>query len=147
MVSDLLLSEIAIQWEFKEVTQFAQVCYVLASESTQQLIKGQPVVGELCTGDWWKEMAEVARQQTCKLLCIILYTDGIRVDYHGKINLTPIMMTLGNFDLKVQRSLPGKRLLGFIPQIHEEDIMKAFNGRSYDPAEITRSVAHSCMNL
>lgn len=91
-------------------------------------------------------MAAQAQQRNRKLLSIILYTDGINVDFHGKINLTPIMMTLGNFDLSVQRSLAGKRLLGFVPQLREDDYIRLFKHERHDKSAITRLLAHSCVD-
>lgn len=145
MIADLLLSGERLQWDFKDVRQGNQVClYNCVITIIIFSTPHQPIMGELCTGDWWKETSDIAHRKNRKLLCIILYTDGIRVDFHGKINLTPIMMTLGNFDIGVQRSLAGKRLLGFVPQLHEDDYVKLFKTQRYDTSSVTRLVAHSC---
>lgn len=144
MVADLLLIDEELQWEFKEVPQ------TLQQTSTSRDGGGQPkecdnVVGQLYTAGWWKETAILAASKGCKLLSIILYTDGIVVDWAGKIKLTPIMMTLGNFDLQAQRSLRCKRLLGFVPHVSAADYINLFGNDKVDTAEMNRLVTHSCL--
>ena len=58
------------------------------------------VISELHHGKWWSD----TWQKRCKanskeiLVPIILYMDGISLDAHGRLSLTPLNMTLGIFN-------------------------------------------------
>lgn len=131
VLGEILLTDHILQWDFKETE--------VGSNR-----------GELWFGLWWKNAQRVANEiKGRKLLCIILYTDGVVVDWAGKINLCPIMMTLGNFDLQHQRRVQGKRLLGFIPQFgaHELAGMIDGNASSAALAVARRKILHDCMDM
>jgi hypothetical protein len=63
------------------------------------------VISELHHGKWWVE----SWKQCCEegsneiLVPIILYMDGIKVDEHGRLNLTPLNMTLGIFNIATRK--------------------------------------------
>jgi len=135
MVSDLLLNDDCMQWTYAEER---------LNESKPVLVNNT-VMGDLHSAEWWREACTLAKTRGCQLLCIILYTDGIVVDWAGKISLTPIMMTLGNFDSTTRRSLKGKRLLGFVPQLSVDDCFRLFPDGKMDTGALHRDIVHRCI--
>lgn len=97
---------------------------------------------EMYTGDWWREMQRVVRVR--KLLAIILYTDGIAVDFFGHTTLIPVMLTLGNFPYSLQRKVTGKRLIGFIPYLNTGMIRRCSD---IHPSVVRRSMMHDALNM
>ena len=73
------------------------------------------VIKELCDGRWWvntwkekcllKKKDEYGDSDEEKeiLIPIIFYMDGISLDNHGRLKLTPLNMTLGCFNTKARR--------------------------------------------
>lgn len=131
ILSELLETDNPLTWEFEDSDVSNNSC-------------------EVWCGSWWRQAQRTAEEITDrKLLCIILYTDGINVDWAGKINLCPIMMTLGNFHLHHQRSTEGKRLLGFIPQFAAYELEQMFDGNASAPmlGIARRKILHDCMDM
>ena len=64
-------------------------------------------ITELHHGKWWSESWETCCNYDAKeiLVPIILYMDGISLDAHGRLSLTPLNMTLGIFNVAT-RKLP-----------------------------------------
>src|SRR5690606_10169607 len=85
---------------------------------------GERIYDELHSGTFWRDVEVQAREQlpgVC-VLPIILYVDGVLVDFFGKVSMTPVMLTLGNFDAATRETLAAKRLVGFVPSLSEEEI-------------------------
>jgi hypothetical protein len=85
---------------------------------------GERFFDELVSGDWWMhcERAVRARNRDHSLLSIILYVDGVVVDFFGRVSMTPIMLTLGNLPVAQRQTIAAKRLLGFVPALREDQI-------------------------
>ena len=103
-------------------------------------------LGELWTGEWWK-----IAQQRVNLECpgailgsIILYIDGISVDFFGNIQLVPIMMTLGNFSTRVRQSVDAKRVVGFVPYLSDEKIAAR---TKMSPSKVRREIMHAAFKM
>eukprot|EP00536_Pseudo-nitzschia_multiseries_P017302 jgi/Psemu1/314277/fgenesh1_kg.1475_\ len=65
------------------------------------------VISELHHGSWWKSSwKEICNPNLQEILVpIIFYMDGISLDAHGRLRLTPLNMTLGIFNVET-RSRP-----------------------------------------
>ena len=64
-------------------------------------------ITELHHGSWWADSWREANCNTEKnkmLVPIIFYMDGISLDSHGRLTLTPLNMTLGIFSTETQKS-------------------------------------------
>lgn len=85
---------------------------------------GERFFDELVSGDWWMDCERTvrARNRNHSLLSIILYVDGVVVDFFGKVSMTPIMLTLGNLPVAQRQTIAAKRLLGFVPALREDQI-------------------------
>ena len=95
---------------------------------------GVRTYGEMWTGDWWKKSIEnisqfqvPAQPQTefptaANILSIIIYVDGVSLDFFGNVHAIPIMLTFGNYSRQDRQCLRSKRLLGFVPHISDKDI-------------------------
>lgn len=81
------------------------------------------LVGDIHTADWFTDVCRKVAPK--KPLAIILYLDGIAVDFFGRIALTPIFLSLANYNLVTRESAQGKRLLGFIPSVRKTDQNRA----------------------
>eukprot|EP00536_Pseudo-nitzschia_multiseries_P015768 jgi/Psemu1/43789/gm1.43789_g len=66
-------------------------------------------ISELCHGKWWSESWKLICQEGNPepeiLVPLIFYMDGISLDAHGRLTLTPLNMTLGIFNVEI-RKLP-----------------------------------------
>lgn len=109
----------------------------------QCVVNGESGYREMNTGDWWKEMEQTVPRYG-KLLSIILYTDGISVDFFGHTTMIPVMLTLGNFKVRNQRQLSGKRLLGFVPHLNAGEIRRL---TSAHPSLVRRHLLHSTISM
>lgn len=105
-------------------------------------VNGEQGFKEMHSGDWWKDVQGIAG--TSKLLSIILYTDGIAVDFFGRTTLIPVMITLGNFPSAIQRKLVGKRLIGFVPYLRAGLIR---GSSQVHPSIVRRRVMHDALNM
>jgi len=85
---------------------------------------GERVYDELHSGNWWREKQAFVRavDTNSSVLSLILYVDGVLVDFFGKISMIPIMISVGNFSQSYRQTLASKRLFGFIPSLSEEQI-------------------------
>ena len=81
------------------------------------------IYGDINTAEWWRNNDDHSTSET-NILSIILYIDGISVDFFGNVQLVPIMATLGNFRHEFRQSLAGKRLVGFVPHMDEASIKR-----------------------
>lgn len=72
---------------------------------------------ELTSGAWYRaQREEIYRGESPRIILpIILYLDGIAVDFFGRISVTPLFVTLGSLPVSVRDTFRGKRLLGFVP--------------------------------
>lgn len=104
---------------------------------------GERVFDELHSGTFWRDTELKIRDQlarTMHVLPIILYVDGLQVDFFGKVHMTPIMLTLGNLDATTRQTLSAKRLVGFVPSLSEEEIRT----HTTKPASaVRREILHS----
>lgn len=108
----------------------------------QHTVNGEQGYREMNSGDWWKELG--GQTTNGNLLSIILYTDGISVDFFGRTTMIPVMMTLGNFKVRNQRQLVGKRLLGFVPHLSTAEIRRFSD---VHPSIIRRHILHSTISM
>ena len=67
-----------------------------------------PLIEELHHGEWWSRTWEKKCKPGSKeiLVPIILYMDGISLDAHGRLTLTPLNMTLGIFNVATRSKRP-----------------------------------------
>ena len=78
------------------------------------------VISELHHGNWWRNSWREANcdpQKNKILVPIILYMDGISLDTHGRLSLTPLNMTLGIFSTETQKLNYAWETLYFHPQL------------------------------
>ena len=76
------------------------------------------VISELHHGNWWRNSWREANcdpQKNEILVPIILYMDGISLDTHGRLSLTPLNMTLGIFSTETRKSNYAWETLYFHP--------------------------------
>lgn len=85
---------------------------------------GERIYDEIHSGDWWRdcEIAVRANVPHASILSVILYVDGVAVDFFGRMNLIPVVLTLGNFSTEQRQTLEAKRLVGFVPSLTETQI-------------------------
>jgi len=74
-------------------------------------------MSELHHGSWWSESWDLLCTPKSKeiLVPIILYMDGISIDAHGRLTLTPLNMTLGIFNIATRRKPEAWETLYFHP--------------------------------
>lgn len=133
-VIQALLESVQSASECDKLNLFFQNRRVVAS--------GERFYDELHSGTCWRDLEAKLQEQTPTgvVLPIILYVDGVLVDFFGKINMIPLMLTLGTFSVSTRQSLVGKRLVGFIPSLSEEQI-RIKTRKS--PSAVRREVLHS----
>jgi hypothetical protein len=98
---------------------------------------------EIFTADWFKHSEEQVRRvhgEEKKVLSVILYIDGVTVDFFGNISLMPIMLTIGNFHEAFRQTKSGKRLLGFIPSVSKQTSELRFPS-----ARLNRELIHASL--
>eukprot|EP00537_Pseudo-nitzschia_pungens_P007979 CAMPEP_0172379242 /NCGR_PEP_ID=MMETSP1060-20121228/69828_1 /TAXON_ID=37318 /ORGANISM="Pseudo-nitzschia pungens, Strain cf. cingulata" /LENGTH=405 /DNA_ID=CAMNT_0013106979 /DNA_START=256 /DNA_END=1470 /DNA_ORIENTATION=+ len=63
------------------------------------------IISELHHGTWWTESwKQLCAPNTSEILVpIIFYMDGISLDAHGRLTLTPLNMTLGIFNVETRK--------------------------------------------
>ena len=69
---------------------------------------GTPLIEELHHGEWWSRtwQSKCAPGSKEILVPVILYMDGISLDAHGRLTLTPLNMTLGIFNVATRSQRP-----------------------------------------
>ena len=74
-------------------------------------------ISELHHGSWWKETWQLKCKPNSNemLVPIILYMDGISIDTHGKLTLTPLNMTLGIFNTSTRKTSEAWETIYFHP--------------------------------
>lgn len=79
----------------------------------------ETIISELHHGGWWakswKEACDCSDGSKEILVPIILYMDGISLDAHGRLTLTPLNMTLGIFNIATRRRPDAWETLYFHP--------------------------------
>lgn len=109
----------------------------------QYELNGESGYREMNSGDWWKEM-QIRLPPFANLVSVILYTDGISVDFFGHTTMIPVMLTLGNFKARNQRQLSAKRLLGFVPYLNAGVIGQC---TSVSASVVRRHLLHSTLSM
>ena len=70
------------------------------SSNNEPELNDDSVISELHHGTWWKtSWDEICTSDSQILVPIIFYMDGISLDAHGRLSLTPLNMTLGIFSV------------------------------------------------
>ena len=90
-------------------------------------------IQQLHHGSWWCETWKGQCEQNSNeiMVPIILYMDGISLDVRGNLNLTPLNMTLGIFNLETRSKAYAWRTIYFHPDVkHEQESI-----RKTDPAD------------
>lgn len=141
VVADLLISTPqlnASKWE----PLFFSPCCNYTTDTRERLY------GEITSGDWWKETEDCAREKNPRLdglLPILLYIDGVAVDFFSRVKMHPVVVSLGNLNRGQRDSLKGKRLLGFIPELSDTEInLRCPKG---DNAYIRRQFRQKCLSV
>ena len=79
---------------------------------------GPPLKG-FETGTWWEKahkLSEADEHGFC-LMPIILYTDGASPDFRRNLSIKPIVISVGNISGESQRTVAGKRCIGYWPKL------------------------------
>ena len=79
---------------------------------------GPPYAG-LETGKWWTKAHNLSKaaENGFVLMPIILYADGASPDFRRNMSVKPIVVSVGNLGGVAQRSVAGKRCVGYWPKI------------------------------
>jgi hypothetical protein len=104
---------------------------------------GEQMYDEIYTGDWFRDTQQHVRGTygpSKKVLSVILYVDGVTVDFFGNVSLIPVMMTIGNYAEAYRQTKAGKRLLGFIPSFTGKESQTPF-----PPSRLNRELMHAAM--
>lgn len=107
---------------------------------------GERLYSEMTSGDWWKETEDFVRSKNPRLeglLPILLYIDGVAVDFFSRVKMHPVVLSLGNFNRGQRDSIKGKRLLGFIPELSDTEI--TLRCPKADNAYIRRQFRQKCL--
>ena len=73
-------------------------------------------LGDLNTGDWFKNAYDYLCHETGDILCpIIVFIDKTQVDQMSKWSLEPVLFTLGIFNRATRNKSSAWRVLGFVP--------------------------------
>ena len=73
-------------------------------------------LGDINTGDWFKNAYSNLCTESCDILCpIIIFIDKTQVDQMSKWSLEPVLFTLGIFNRATRNKSSAWRPLGFIP--------------------------------
>ena len=79
-------------------------------------MKDDTIISELHHGEWWINTWHEQCQKGNEILVpVILYMDGISIDVHGKLSITPLNMTLGIFNNETRRRSEAWETLYFHP--------------------------------
>lgn len=90
---------------------------------------GPPYSG-LETGKWWQtaHFSSEAEKNGHVIMPIILYADGASPDFRRNLALKPIVISVGNISGDAQRSVAGKRCIGYWPNIKVHDYFFFWGG-------------------
>ena len=105
----------------------------LLVERKPEITPDTPIT-ELHHGSWWietwKEKCDPGRNEI--LVPLIFYMDGISVDTHGKLSLTPLQMSLGIFSTEARKRPDAWETIYFHPSSSDaeprENIQNLHNG-------------------
>ena len=103
---------------------------------TTDPVTGERIFGEVHTGDWWIQLCKQHVASGCQPLVVNLFTDGTRVGRNT--SRQPFMLSITNFRGRVQRSVAGKTILGYIPYVkgHEASVAKLAIARARVAREV-----------
>lgn len=133
IVAELLLCSDDMKWDSTEKA-------LLQSDEEREY-------SDIRDGLWWQNAVKEAEDvPNRKLLCLIVYTDGISPYFFQHTTLMPVMITLGNLPRAVQRSPRGKRLLGFIPHITERRF-NSLKGKWRELPTLRRFLVHKSFDV
>ena len=119
----------ALKSLFSKFNFFKESNLSLPNSETPHCSRNEPPVSicsELHHGTWWRETFQSKCNPSKKemLVPIILHMDGISVDKHGKLSLTPLNMTLGTFSTDARKMAQAWETLYFHPDSsHMSELM------------------------
>ena len=114
---------------------------VFSGNSTTITVDGvERLYGEVHTGDWWIRLCEQYVAPGCHPLVVNLFTDGTRVGRNT--SRQPFVLSITNYRGKVQRSVAGKTILGYVPHVkgHEASAGKLAIARARIAREVYRLI-------
>eukprot|EP00536_Pseudo-nitzschia_multiseries_P008802 jgi/Psemu1/21469/gm1.21469_g len=86
-------------------------------------ITNETYITELHHGSWWTESwKQICNENEEILVLIIFYMDGISLDAHGRLSLTPLNMTLGIFNVEGRKQPDAWTTIYFHPDTEIESI-------------------------
>eukprot|EP00536_Pseudo-nitzschia_multiseries_P014738 jgi/Psemu1/40002/gm1.40002_g len=86
-------------------------------------ITNETYITELHHGSWWTELwKQICNENEEILVPIIFYMDGISLDAHGCLSLTPLNMTLGSFNVEERKGPDAWTTIYFHPDTEIESI-------------------------
>ena len=93
-------------------------------------------VTELHHGEWWinswKDICQIDDNSIEILVPVILYMDGITTDNNGRLNLTPLNMTLGIFNTETRTRPEAWGTIYYHPDHETESIYQSRKPTSYE---------------
>ena len=120
--------------------------FQLAYQRRCVIATGERFYDELHSGTFWRDVEAEVRDRSAgatHVLSIILYIDGVQVDFFGKVSMIPVMLTLGNLNAATRQTLSAKRLVGFVPSLSEEEIRT----KTTKPASaVRREIMHGAVS-
>lgn len=98
----------------------------------------EKVYGEVHTGGWWDTLCKEHVAPGCHPLVVNIFTDGTRVGRNT--SRQPFVLSITNYGGRVQRSIAGKTILGYIPYVkgHEAGAGKLAEARARLAREVYR---------
>ena len=110
-------------------------------------------ITQLHHGDWWRESWKTLCKKDSNeiLVPVIFYMDGISLDVHGRLSLTPLNMTLGILNVEARTLPQAWKTICFHP---DNEFQSTVHGKKPTPQEsmqnLRRDIAHasirSCQN-
>ena len=99
-----------------ELMREENLLFCAESETPSMLPMISNHLGDLNTGDWFKNAYIHLCTEPCDILCpIIIFIDKTQVDQMSKWSLEPVLFTLGIFNRATRNKSSAWRPLGFIP--------------------------------
>jgi hypothetical protein len=83
---------------------------------------GERIYGEAHSADWWRNLCDRHVAPGCIPLVVNLFTDGTRVGRNT--SRQPFVLGINNFRGRVQRSIAGKTILGYVPYFKGHEVGK-----------------------
>eukprot|EP00531_Pseudo-nitzschia_arenysensis_P000969 CAMPEP_0116116834 /NCGR_PEP_ID=MMETSP0329-20121206/1249_1 /TAXON_ID=697910 /ORGANISM="Pseudo-nitzschia arenysensis, Strain B593" /LENGTH=935 /DNA_ID=CAMNT_0003610355 /DNA_START=406 /DNA_END=3213 /DNA_ORIENTATION=+ len=106
------------------------------------------VISELHHGNWWintwEKRCDPLRKEV--LVPVIFYMDGIAVDTHGKLSLTPLSMTLGIFNTEARKRKDAWETLYFHPSSSEANAIDNVQNLHIGIEAALESFNHLCLS-